>query len=216
MWVRDEIVGDDGEMDPCEFEGLTVSFGGTAGFAGTASWWLSEHLADCDLTVADVELSTLGGPDMLIALETGAIDAAFLFDPLWVQAEEGGYAQLVVPQPRVALGGYLFGSLRSERPEVVEAFVRAIARTTRTYLQGDYHADPEVLAGLVETLGVPEETITGSLPLVFDPDLPMDTSPLVPMQEVWMGVGGILEYDEPIAAEELFDLTFRDAVLAGS
>jgi NitT/TauT family transport system substrate-binding protein len=213
MWVRSDLVGDDGKFDPCEFKGRSVSFGGSAGLAATSSWWMSEYLAQCDLTVKDIQLSTLGGPDMLLALKSGALDAAFLFDPLWVQAEQEGFAKLVVPQPRVALGGYLFGSLRSEHPEVVEAFVRALLRTTRTYLQGDYHKDPKVPAALVKTLGVPEATVSGGLSSVFDPEMPIDQSPIVPMQQVWIDVGGILNYQTPVPAEHFFDTKFLDKVL---
>ena len=213
MWVRTDLVGDDGKFECSEFKGKSVSFGGTAGLAATSSWWMSEHLAQCDLTVLDLTLSTLAGPEMLIALESGSLDAGFLFDPIWADAEREGYAKLIVSQPRVALGGYLFGTMRDEEPEVVEAFVRAIMRTTRTYLQGDYHQDPDVVAGLVETMGVPEETITGGLSLVFDADLTFDPSPIVPMQEVWIGVGDILTYDTPMPADDLFDLRFIDEVL---
>jgi NitT/TauT family transport system substrate-binding protein len=214
IYVRTELVGDDGEFEACEFEGKSVSFGGAAGFAATAAWWFSDFIAECDLTLNDIELSTVGGAEQLIALESGGLDAAFLFDPLWSQAVADGSAELVVLGPKVALGGYLMGSLRTERPDVAAAFVRALHTTIETYLQGDYHSDPEVRAALISALGVPESAFDAGVSLEFDPSLQFDTSPIVPMQEVWIGVGDILQYDTPIEPERLIDPTVLAAALA--
>lgn len=205
MYVRSELVGDDGKFEPCEFKDKTVSFGGAAGFAATSAWWFNDYIAQCDLTLNDVKLSTIGGSDQLIALENGGLDAAFLFDPLWGQVEEDGIAELAILAPKVALGGYLMGDLRQEEPEVAAAFVRALQTTIEKYLQGDYHQNSEVRAALIKAMGITEAAMDSGVSLEFNPDMQIDTAPIIPMQQVWLDVGGILQYDTPIEPSRIID-----------
>src|SRR5690606_12292607 len=106
-----------------------------------------------NLTLKDIDISTLTGPDVLVALENGSIDGGFLADPTWADPDQRGYAKLVVPFGTFSVNGYMMGKLRTEQPDVAKAFIRAMVRTSRTYLQGDYHNDPEVRAKLLEIMG---------------------------------------------------------------
>ena len=45
---------------------------------GATEYWLSQALAQGGLTIDDIDLQTLAFPDAVIALETGAVDAAIL------------------------------------------------------------------------------------------------------------------------------------------
>jgi NitT/TauT family transport system substrate-binding protein len=101
-----------------------------------------------------------------------------------------------------------------DQPEVAEAIMRAITRTVRTYLQGDYHADDEVMAALSEAFGVPVEAMRQTPPLVFDPDMGLDVELLERIQNVWID-NDVLEFDEPLPSDQLVDRSVVERVLGG-
>lgn len=213
FWVQPEMLDESGEVDPCSFKGKSVAFGGPAGFGSAASLPFANYIADCDLTLSDVELSVVGGPDSLIALENGAIDAAYLPDPLWADADTEGYAEFAIPFGQETVGGYMMGSLRHENPDVADAILRALVRTTRTYLQGDYRNDPMVRGALEEVLGVPSSVLDVGAPLVFDPDMRFDPVLLEPIQEMWIDTGDLLSYDQPLPVTKVVDQSNLSRVL---
>jgi NitT/TauT family transport system substrate-binding protein len=216
FWMRSELVPADGEVDPCSLEGLKTVLGGTAGFGSTAVRPYAEFIAGCpDFAITDIQLSTLTGPELLIALENGAVDVAYLPDPLWADPEEKGYAELIIPYSGATGNGWVMGPLREDRPEVADAIARAMVRTTRTYLQGDYRQDPEVRAALIEALGVPEDLFDDGVSLVFPPDMRFDTSVAEVLQAIWLEVGGLLAFDEPLPVDRVVDDQVLDRVLGG-
>src|SRR5438477_5324539 len=97
FWARSALVGPDGKMDPCAMKGKTVSFGGPSGLSATNTLYFANYVKSCNLTIQDVKLSTLGGADLLAALQTGSVDIGFLSDPTWKDPADKGYAKLVIP-----------------------------------------------------------------------------------------------------------------------
>jgi NitT/TauT family transport system substrate-binding protein len=214
IWAKSSLVPATGSMDPCKFKGLTVALG-SASYSNTVSLPLSKFLAQCNLTLQDIKVSTLTGPDVLIALQNGSIDAGFLADPAWADPDQKGYAKLVVPFGTFSVNGYMMGKLRTDKPDVAAAFVRALVRTSRTYLQGNYRADPAVRAALLDIMGTTPALLDASLPLVFDPDLRYKNSAdAVEVQKVWIAAGNILSYKEPLPKEKFLDETVLNRVLA--
>jgi NitT/TauT family transport system substrate-binding protein len=218
LWVTKDLADADGKIDPCSLRGKTISFGGSAGLGATSSWWIGDFLAKCPekLTVKDVQVSTLGGPDLLAAIQNGAVHGGFLPDPLWADPDQKGYAVQAVESYRKPLGGWAVSPAFLEDTEVVDAFVRALVRTTRTYLQGDYHKDatPEVRAAIIESLGVPEATYDAGVSLIFDPDLTPNSEPIEGVQQTWLDAGDILSYDAPLPASAIIDTSVLERVLA--
>jgi NitT/TauT family transport system substrate-binding protein len=215
LWVRKDLLGPDGEIDPARIPGMRISLG-SAGVSTTSAVpvarWLDEH----GYGLGDITSVPLGGPDMLVALEQGSVDASYLNSPMWQQPSVAECCVLVTPQPPIAASVYTFTAEGIERePEVAAAIMRAIARTVRTYLQGDYHADPEVMAVLSEVLGTPIDVLASSPSLRFDPDLGLEVDVLEESQAVWVEAGGILEYDEPRPLDAVADTSLVEAVLAG-
>jgi NitT/TauT family transport system substrate-binding protein len=215
FWVTPDLVDSSGELDPCDMKGRTVSFGGPAGLGSAATLPFANFVEQCDLTINDVTVSVVGGPDALIALQNGSIDAAYLPDPLWADADAKGYAEFAIPFGQDTVGGYVMGPLRTEKPEVADAIIRALVRTTRTYLQGDYRNDPEVRPALEEVLGVGGAVLDVGSPLIFDPDMRFDPVIVEPIQKVWIEAGDLLSYDEPLPVTDIVDESNLDRVLAG-
>jgi NitT/TauT family transport system substrate-binding protein len=215
LWVRRELLDEDGEIDPDEIPGMKIALG-SGGLSSVSTIpvqrWLQEH----DSSVADIEPVPIGGPDMLVALEQGSVDAGYLITPFWQEPTVSECCVLVTPQPPLAGSVYVVNerSLDEDR-ETLQAVFRALMRTVRTHLQGDYHADPEVLGVLSEVMETEEDVITSSPSLRFDPDLALETDVLTETQEVWIDAGDILDYDEPLPAEDVVDTSVVDELVGG-
>lgn len=209
-WLRKELIPPGGieQFDPCELRGKLVSPGG-AGIAGAAVAPLYHYLKKCNLTIKDIRISPLAGADLAAALEAGAVDLGQLSDPIWTDADRKGYAELLIPFGTAQQTGYLMGEFRHKNPEATRAFAKSIAEANAKYLQGDYHANPEVLAALVEELKVPEETLKANLPLIFPPDAVFEADEILrSIQEAWIGIGGLLNYDTPLPTDRIIDNSF--------
>lgn len=214
LWLRDEYFTADGKPDPAAIKGMKVALSASSA-ASTASVPTARWLESIGLSLADVSLVNLPATEILIALESGAIGAGYLVAPFWKTASSGDFAQLVTPLPPFAASGYLLaGEHLGEDRAVAEAIVRAMSRTIEACLQGDYHADPAVVAALAEVLGQPVDVLVSTPSLVFDPQLGFDTSQLGDLQSVWLAAD-VLDYDEPLADDELVDLTVVEHALSG-
>jgi NitT/TauT family transport system substrate-binding protein len=205
LWVRRDQLGDDGEVDPGEIDGMRIALG-SGGLSSVSTIPVQRWLEGLDHDIDDIEPVSIGGPDMLVALEQGSIDAGYLITPIWQQPSVAECCVLVTPQPPLAGSVYVVNesSLEGDR-EVVAAAMRAMLRTVRTYLQGDYHADAEVLGVLSEVFETEEDVLSSSPSLRFDPEMGLDADLLTEVQEVWIEAGDILDYDEPLPAGEVVD-----------
>ena len=203
LWIRNDVLGDDGEAQADEVKGMSVALG-QLGFAAPSAIVVRDFLKPLGLELTDIEVSNLQGADMVIALENGGIDAAVVLDPFTQQVAAADYATFVQPFAAISTGGFLAGSIREKNPEALEAFMRAIARTVRTYLQGDYHQNDEVVNALAEIIGVEPDSIKQNESLVWNPDLVVDPKVVADFQEMWIAAG-LLQYDEPKPASELID-----------
>jgi ABC-type nitrate/sulfonate/bicarbonate transport system substrate-binding protein len=213
LWVRSDIFRPDGTPDPERVRGMQVAVG-AQGVAAVSTVPLVRWLETMDLSLSDVEPVPLQGADILTALEQGSVGAGYVLTPHWQLLEQDGCCELVTPTPPIAAGAYLFrGQTLDEDREVAAAIMRALMRTERTYLQGDYHADPEVLAALAEVLGQPADSIAAAPPLRFDPDLGFERDVLEEVQQAWLDAGGVLEYSDPLPVDELVDTSIVDELL---
>lgn len=129
-------------------DGKTVlSLSDVTGLGGPGMYLLARLVARCPgqtlkSVIPHLTVSPLVGPDLLVAMRQGAVDMAFLVDPLTRAPGLSEYAAFASPArsgegPGVDIAGWALGSLRRDRPEVADAFVRATIRTVRTHLQGN-------------------------------------------------------------------------------
>jgi NitT/TauT family transport system substrate-binding protein len=217
FFVRKDLAKPDGTVDPCTMKGKVVSFGGTAGLSTTSTFWLNQWFQTCKqpFTIKDVQLNTLAGATLAAALQAGAVDGGYMTDPVATAVKNAGYGVLAVKQPVGSLGGYFVSSEVAKNTALSTAIARALLRTIRTYLQGDYHKNPQVVAALVKTLGLPEATITAAPYQIFDPNMSVSPQPIELLQKTWIDVGGILTYTKPVPVSTVFTDKFIKRALAG-
>jgi NitT/TauT family transport system substrate-binding protein len=217
LYVRRQLADSNGHVDPCSLKGKTVSFGGSAGYGSAFTREMDAFLRRCTPAVSlkDLKLSTLGGGDLVAALQSGAVDAGVLYDPSWVDPASKGYAVLAVGNQKGGGGGaWMLGPSLMGKQQVGVAFVRAMLRTIRTYLQGDYTGQPQVMDAMVKFLGAPKEVILKAPPPIFDPNMRWDLSVYTSVQQTWISVGGLLTYDKPLTEDQVFDFSYLNGALA--
>lgn len=207
LYVRPDLV--DGL--PASLEG--TSLGLFAGWNSIFSLYLANWVEPAGLTLSDINAVTIPSfGDAFAALESGAIDGAYLIPPFTQQAVDSGSGVLieeVVLPPGTPTVGVWFGTrLLDDEPEVGQAVLRALARTTREYLDEGYRENDETMAALADALGTTAEALrSASEPPGFSPDLAILDwgEETIELQSLWIELGGILDFDEPLPASEYID-----------
>lgn len=205
LWIRKDLFLPDGSIDESKIPGMKIALG-SGGVSSVSTLavtrWLQEHGYD----ISDIEPISIGGPDMLIGLEQESVDAGYLITPVWQDPFIAECCTLVTPQPPLAASAYIVNRESiSNEPEVLTAVMRALMRTVRTSLQGDYHSDPAVMEQLSEALETPVDVLSAAPSLDFDPDLPLDVDTLDQAQDMWLALGDTLDYTEPLAIDQVAD-----------
>jgi NitT/TauT family transport system substrate-binding protein len=216
IYVKSSLIPNPANFNACDFKGLKVGIGPTLAGSVPAvalGTYLKEQCPS--VTISDVSLSPLFGANALIALQTGALQAADLFAPSSSRATSTGAAKLAVEVPPGG-GAMIMGSVLKNQSAVAEAIARALLRTQRTYLQGDYHANPQVVSVIAKSLGIPTSAVTSpSNPnLIFNPAGTYPVAYLAPAQEYYLSLTPkILTYSQPLTTAQLVDDTPLTAAL---
>lgn len=215
IWINKDRLTGDGELDPDKVDGMKIVLG-TQKEASPTVYVLKTALDKVDKSVEDVEVMGLNpNADSLVALQNGAVDGAHLLSPF---SDDPGLADCcVLVQETIAAGKYaaMAEDLEAE-PELYEAFVRAVIRTNRTYLQGNYHENPEVAPILAEFTGAPLETVEAAKTWYgFGDEARNDDELVEELQTMWLDFGEILAYDEAMPLEDVSTQAIVDAVNQG-
>lgn len=177
---------------------------------------IERYLESVGKTIEDVAIERVELADMQLALENGAVDAAWVNAPVTNALDATGEYKRVIGYEDGEYGiGYFLGpNLLHDRPEVGQALVRALARTIRDHLSGDYKADDATVAALAEVLESTPEAIRETPSMTFDAELPTDG--LQAAQAAWLKIGDLLEYDVALEPSAYTDPTFLERALSNS
>ncbi len=183
---------------------------------GGTEYWLGAALATGGLTIDDVDLQTIGFPDAVAALDTGAIDAAMVAEPLATLAERQGIAIRLLPdfpvqdiQPTAIIGNRDFAA---GNPDATTAFVTAYLMATRD-LSGGAFDDPANLAIISQYTGVPVDLLAASVQPLYFPDGEINVESLNTLQRFFLDRGQ-LDYDQPIDPTTAIDGQYVAAAVA--
>ncbi|MEV0595913.1 ABC transporter substrate-binding protein [Nonomuraea cavernae] len=169
LWARRDIFSDPQNPKLAELKGKTL--GSTVGAASAIAYPMNKALTEAGTSLQDMQIKQLTPTDLMTALANKAIDTAWLLDPYWLTAASSPdkYVLIGGQAPGEPLGGFYTGkSMLEERPEVLQAFVRAYIRTINTHLDGDYIKKENVLAAIVAGTQQPRESLTRTPALTFD------------------------------------------------
>ncbi|MCA9859177.1 MAG: ABC transporter substrate-binding protein [Thermomicrobiales bacterium] len=195
-----------------ELEGKKVSVNAR----GATEYWLNAALSTGGLTINDIQLEVLPFPDAVAALESGAVDAAMVGEPLATQAELDGIAVRLSGdfpvqdvQPTAIVGNE---SWLAEHPDQAEAFVTGYMRASKLLANGGLD-DPAVQAIIQEYTGVPAELVASAVQPVFSADGFIAFEGLAKLQ-TFFREREQLEYETDLDPYSLADETFVMSAMA--
>lgn len=183
---------------------------------GATEYWLNAALETGGLTIDDIDLQVLPFPDAVAALQSGAVDAAMVGEPLATKAEQDGIAVRLASsfdvqdvQPTAIIGNEKW---LTEHPDQAEAFVTGYMRASKLLANGGLD-DPAVQAIIEEYTGVPADLVAASVHPVFSADGFIAFDGLSKLQSFFRGRDQ-LEYDTDLDPMTLADETFVMAAMA--
>lgn len=182
---------------------------------GATEYWLSQALATGGLTIDDVDLQTLAFPDAVIALESGAIDAAILGEPTATLAEQQGIGVRLATDfdvqgitPTVVYGNEEF---LADQPEAAKGLMIGYMKAVRAIMERGF-TDPEILPIIADYTQLPPDLISQAVAPLFSVDGSINLEGLDTLQQFFRSMGE-LEYETNIDPETMIDRTALDAAL---
>lgn len=179
---------------------------------GATELWLDRALRSGGLTINDVDLQFMAFPDAVAALDSGALDASIIGEPLATRAENDGIAVRIAPdfdvqqfQPTMIFANDEF---LANNPDAATGMVTAYLNASRD-LNENFN-DPVNLAIIEEYTDVPANLVAESIKPVYQGDGVIDLESLAVLQTFFRNRGQ-LEYDENIDPATMVDTTFVDA-----
>jgi NitT/TauT family transport system substrate-binding protein len=182
-------------------------------------WMLDQVLRRDGITIKDVQIKIMPFPDMVPALESGAVEAAILTEPFPTLAEEKGVAVRPLPRPAGAKATPITAAFwntewAKANADLAHRVMVAYVRAARDLAAGGghgWHEDRNVDV-MVKYTSAKKEVIKKARPHVVDPNLELDTSTLDSMQKLNADLG-YLKYTEFLSADKLFNFAYRDRAL---
>lgn len=177
-------------------------------------WILDLALRRDGLTIKDVQVKLMPFPDMVPALESGAVDAAILSEPFPTLAEEKGIAVRPLtkapgakPVPITAI--FWNKEWAAANPDLVNRVMVAYLKAARDLALGDGWQGDKTLDVIVKFTPAKPEVLKKARPHALDANLEMDASVLDSMQKFNAELG-YLKYKELQPVGKLFNFAYRD------
>ena len=216
LYVRKEFLNPDGTLNCADVPKMTFNFS-TGGIAASIVYVIKPILDKCGYSLTKVKSASLGGTDSYPALENGAVSLSYLNTPQAQEAANANFAKLL-PNTGYSLASYMMAtSFIKSQPAVAAAILRAIMRTQRTYLQGDYHSNQQVVNVLSQNTGATAAQIAQDEPLLFTTDLQFSKSAddaVLGIQNIWIQYG-IVAYKQPLTLSQINDMNLATQVANG-
>lgn len=195
---------------PTLLKGQTIA--SSIGSGSSTVYYIALELEKAGLTMRDVSFKILPAPDIVTALEAGAVGFGIVNAPMTNQISRDKARFAFGITAGYSLGGLFFGpTLVKERREVGEAFIRAWVRGVRTHLQGNYRDNPKVMEILVREIKATEAAIRQGPLLVFPPDQPISAAMLSKLQDIYAATPDTLSYKDKLPDERIADRKFLEA-----
>jgi len=179
-------------------------------------WMLDQVLRRDGLTIKDVQVKIMPFPDMVPALESGAIDAGIITEPFPTLAEDKGVGVRPLTKPAGAKAIPITAAFWNAEwakgnadlaHKVMVAYLRAVRDLAADGGRGwTEDRNVELMTKYAVTK---RELVKKARPHVADPNLELDASTLDSMQKLNAELG-YLKYTEFLAADRLFTFTYRD------
>jgi NitT/TauT family transport system substrate-binding protein len=181
-------------------------------------WMLDQALRKDGLTLRDVQVKIMPFPDMVPALETGAVEAAILTEPFPTLAEERGVGVRPLPRPAGAKATPITAIFwnkewATKEPELAQKVMVAYLKAARDLALENGWKQERNIDLMVKYTGAKADVIRRARAHVLDPNLDMDPTVLESMQRL-SGEMGFLKYKDLLPVSRLFNFAYRDRAVA--
>ena len=177
-------------------------------------WMLDLALRRDGLTIKDVHVKLMPFPDMVPALESGAVDAAILSEPFPTLAEEKGIALRPLtkapgakPVPITAI--FWNKEWAAANADLANRVMVAYLKAARDLALGDGWQGDKTLDVIVKFAPAKPDVLKKARPHALDANLEMDATVLDSMQKFNAELG-YLKYKELQPVGKLFNFAYRD------
>src|SRR5262249_129057 len=179
---------------------------------------LDQALRKDGLTLRDVQVKIMPFPDMVPALETGAVEAAILTEPFPTLAEERGVALRPLPRPAGAKATPItpiFSNPQwaTTQPPLPPTVMRAYVQAARDLALDNGWKQERNIDLMVKYTGAKADVIRRARAHALDPNLDMDPAVLESMQRL-SGEMGFLKYKDLLPVSRLFNFAYRNRAVA--
>jgi NitT/TauT family transport system substrate-binding protein len=179
-------------------------------------WMLDQVLRREGLTIKDVQVKIMPFPDMVPALESGAIDAGILTEPFPTLAEDRGVGVRPLPRPVGAkaipiTAAFWNAEWAKANADLAHKVMLGYLRAVRDLAAdgGRGWSEDRNIDLMVKYAATKKELVKKARSHVADPNLELDASTLDSMQKLSADLG-YLKYTEFLSADKLFTFTYRD------
>ena len=179
-------------------------------------WMLDQVLRRDGLTIKDVTVKIMPFPDMVPALESGAVEAAILTEPFPTLAEEKGVAVRPLAKPAGAkavpiTAAFWNAEWAKANGDLAHKVMLGYLKAARDLAAdgGKGWGEDRNVDVIVKYTQAKKEVIKKARPHVIDPNLEVDPSTLDSMQKLNADLG-YLKYTDFLSADRLFTLAYRD------
>jgi len=181
-------------------------------------WMLDQALRKDGLTLRDVEVKIMPFPDMVPALESGAVEAAILTEPFPTLAEERGIAVRPLPRPAGAKATPITAIFWNKEwvakdPALAHKVMVAYLKAARDLALDNGWKQERNIDLMVKYTGAKADVIRRARAHVLDPNLDMDPAVLDSMQRLSSEMG-FLKYKDLLPVSRLFNFAYRDRAVA--
>lgn len=206
LWLRADLVSDEGKWDNVEAQTILVPGGPGDAVTYPITTILGQHEIGPNM-VDLVEAAPGEAVSRLLAADVGG---AWVPGPYAGSLGEDPALRMVVTVPgSEPIDGTVFGpGLLGDDRAVGLAYVRAILRTINTHVSDGYR--DEVLPDLASALGVDEDDLSSGATPLFDWEVRSGTTARI--QEALVAVGAV-RYEEPASERGLVDRSLVDEVV---
>lgn len=167
------------------------------------------------LSMSEVNLEHIPFPDQVVALANGGIAGGILSEPFPTQAEENGsgYRPWETPDTEpLPFTGIIYNSdWADQNPQLATAFMEAYAMAAADLAENGWNT-PEMLDLVEQYTGADPAIVAASRQHHITADLSVDLDMVLRYQKFFMEQKS-LNYDEIIPEDEIWDFSWRDAVL---
>jgi NitT/TauT family transport system substrate-binding protein len=179
-------------------------------------WMLDQVLRRDGLTIKDVQVKIMPFPDMVPALESGAIDAGILTEPFPTLAEDKGVGVRPLARPAGARPIPITAAFWNAEwargnadlaHKVMLGYVRAVRDLAADGGRG--WTEDRNIELMTKYAATKRELVKKARSHVVDPNLELDATTLDSMQKLNAELG-YLKYTEFLTADTLFTFTYRD------